>query len=492
MAVLPSAAHAANPDSTIIEHLSVWQRVPLAMQDNPAMHGKAYGSSFSEVAVSMDYRHQTEAFVEGDGDGFFLPQATVNTFLRLNERSAVWGSAGYMNGKQFGIKWNSTSDYDLLEPYILADTVGGDTHRERYSFSGGYQTLVGKVSLGAEALFHASHEYRDVDPRMRGIVTQLHIRGGVSAPWAGQDWGLAFDGNIYKQTNDVDFYDELGVKPEYQMTGLGTQYSRFSGDKRELYYKGGGFGLLLSSLPNSGNGIYGSARLEESRYKRVLASLNSMPLTNLRYETADITLGWRRDHSSQWDVSARFLFTKRAGDEWIAGQSASTFFPTIGKLTMYKNYRLDASLGAVYGHRSVRNDWHVTLRGGVRDNRQTYVYPERKLNASQAYGEIGAQWIHRLSKPMTLKADINAGYDGNTDSEISMPYANMTVPFINMVNHQFSYASADYTHAHAGIRLDYQLPRSAIGLFVSVGGGFVHCSTSENQGDLTAKIGLTF
>lgn len=76
-----------------------------------------------------------------------------------------------MTGKQYQVSWNSSSDYDLLNPYILADTLGGDTHCERYGFQGGYAVSKGKFQLGIEAIFRAEHEYRNVDPRMRGIVT---------------------------------------------------------------------------------------------------------------------------------------------------------------------------------------------------------------------------------------------------------------------------------------------------------------------------------
>lgn len=48
-----------------------------------------------------------------------------------------------MTGKQYQVSWNSSSDYDLLNPYILADTLGGDTHCERYGFQGGYAVSKG-------------------------------------------------------------------------------------------------------------------------------------------------------------------------------------------------------------------------------------------------------------------------------------------------------------------------------------------------------------
>lgn len=61
---------------------------------------------------------------------------------------------------------------------------------------------------------------------MRGIVTDLTLRLGTAYDFGKYQWAAGLEGNVYKQTNDVDFYRELGVIPEFQMTGLGTEYSR--------------------------------------------------------------------------------------------------------------------------------------------------------------------------------------------------------------------------------------------------------------------------
>lgn len=34
------------------------------------------------------------------------------------------------------LKWNETTDWELLYPYLLADLVGGDLSKEIYSFTG--------------------------------------------------------------------------------------------------------------------------------------------------------------------------------------------------------------------------------------------------------------------------------------------------------------------------------------------------------------------
>jgi len=488
-----SGAQVSTKDSARMEHQALNKKIlEETSWQNPAIHGNSFLQPYSEVYVQMDYQHQTASFVQEKGKGFALPEAKVETFLKLNKNTSVWGAASYMTGKQYDVKWNSSSDYDLLNPYVLADTLGGDTQRERYGFQGGYATRLDKVLLGAEAVFRAEHEYRDVDPRMRGIVTDLTLRLGTAYEIWKYRLGLGFEGNIYKQTNDVDFYRELGVIPEFQMTGLGTEYSRFSGDKRTLYYKGGGYGFVLSANPLSGGGFYGDANLWMRQYKRMLADLNALPLTQLFYNTAEVTVGWKQVGKRKMALSGSFLFTKRSGDESIVGKSDSQYFPVIGKLTMYKNYLMDAYLQGLYGMDMPKGSWCLMAKAGMTRNCERYVYPERKMEMAKVYGSLEGQWFKAMSKSLSLTVDVDASYYGNISSDILMPYANMTQAFTDMINYKYRFRKANYAVAHAKVRGDYSLRHSQLGLFAELGGGFVSCSESEQQVSVHAAVGITF
>ena len=235
----------ANVDSALVEHTTLGQLPRLESLRNPALHGLYYRTSFSALSLGLDLQRQSQAFVPEKGTGYTLPYLKVNTYHHLNEKSAVWGEASYTTGKQHAVRWNSTSDYDLLQPYVLADTVGGDTRRERYAIAGGYALRLNRWALGVEMRGRAEQEYRRRDPRMRGVVTDLTLRLGAGYELGRYRLAATFEGNIYRQTNSVAFYREESVIPEYQMTGLGTEYSRFSGDKRSLYHDGGGVAVML-------------------------------------------------------------------------------------------------------------------------------------------------------------------------------------------------------------------------------------------------------
>jgi hypothetical protein len=44
--------------------------------------------------------------------------------------------------------WNENADYDVIYPYVAADSIGGDMKFENYTFSGGYaKSLVPILSV---------------------------------------------------------------------------------------------------------------------------------------------------------------------------------------------------------------------------------------------------------------------------------------------------------------------------------------------------------
>ena len=475
-------SHAADTDSTLVEHTGLWQRVGELSCQNPALHGIAYRTTFSQLYLQADWQHQSLAFIPEKGDGYLLPAAHVDTYLRLNDHSTAWGHASYMNGQQRHIRWNSTSDYDLLEPYILADTVGGDTQHERYVFEGGYALHMDSWLIGAEMLFRADHEYRDIDPRMRGIANELILRLGASRQWCHYHWAFGFEGSVYKQRNTVEFYRELGVVPEYQMTGLGTDYARFSGDKRALQYDGGGVRLLFDVTPQQKDDFFAHLALGESRYHRMVTENYILPLTDLYTHSIEGRAGLMGPLSVYADIS----YTKRSGDEHIIGTSATTSFPDLGVLTMYKNHRVNTSLTTIYA----ATHWQIETRVGYQSDRQTYAYPERCMNSTHAFAELTGMTFHKPTNQMLLTCVLTVAHRHGLSSDLTMPFANMSSAFIEKARHTYAFAKADYTDLLAHLRCDYQL--KDYGLFASMNAGYTTCSADAHQLSGRLSIGITF
>ncbi len=487
--ILSAATAAAQaPDSAVVERNSIWRTTEQPAWDNPAIHKDAYRHSQTQISLSIDNKSESKPFTEEMGDGHTQPSVNVNTFLRLSERTSVWGRAAYMNGKTRNIRWNSSSDYQLLQPYVLADTIGGDTHKEGYYFSGAYATELGKIRLGTELLFRAEHEYRDRDPRMRGISTDLTMRAGAAREFGQHILGMALEGNVYKQTNSVDFYNELGVSPEFQMTGLGTYYARFSGDKRRLYFNGGGLCISASAAPTNGNGLFADIKIGQHRYHRVLADYNSMPLTDIYNEQIAANIGWKRTADSRLALFLHADHTKRTGDERVGGKSEVNAYPTIGRLTMYNSHFTNAYAAAAYG----RKAWNTLVKAGVTDQQEKYAYPQRRLSATHLYGEINGQLFIAPSKPLTLTFDALAAVHAAVNDEIDMPFADLSPAVTDYINHKYEFLKATTTTLALGARADHKLKDPRFSIFSAVKAATAISSAHASRFLLNISIGATF
>lgn len=475
-------------DSTLAEHVGLWRSVRKMAADNPALRNVIYRTSLSQLTLSFDDMSQTEAFRQELGDGLRQGMAGVNTFKRLSDNTSVWGTASYMYRQRSNVRWNSTTDFDILRPYVLADTLGGDTQGERYLFSGGYASRLGDLSLGAEMAFRAEQEYRDTDPRMRGVVTDLTLRGGAAYLTHGMWIGASLSANVYKQTNSVDFYNENGVIPEYQMTGLGTEYTRFSGDKRSLYHDGGGAALTLDLTPEDDKGLYAHITLDEHRYERKLADYNAMPLTKIYNEHAGVTVGWRKDEERRLDACVGADYTRRSGDENVGGESYAGSYPIIATLTMYKESDVDVYARAAYGH----GGWTMTLKAGYVNNEETYSYPNRNMSTGHVYGTFDTQYMTSMRGGTKLTFDAGLSHSHCLKNSITMPYANMEKAFVSMIKDTFRFAKAHYTTVGLAARADFPLTGKTYGVFAAARAGITMCSENESQTDLSLSAGMTF
>ncbi len=472
----------------LAEHLSLSNDAMTIARGNPALMEMAYKTSLTQFGVVLDWQDFSEAFVLQKGMGHTLATIKADTYLRMSPRSAVWGKAAYMTGKMRGIKWSSVADYDLLAPDVLGDSVGGDTRREQYVFEGGYASRVKLWRLGGEMLFRAEQEYRKVDPRVRSIVSDLTLRAGAAREFGSTNLALSMEGNIYRQTNSVDFYKPLGSVPEYQLMGLGAVYARFSGDINDLFYKGGGIKLQADLIPTA-DGLLATVQVAQHHYERVARLLNSLPLTTLYNREVAARVGWRHSAKLNYAVWGDFKYNRRTSDQHLAGTSSSQIYPVIATLTMYKSNTLATSLTAIVG-REGRIGWNVKAQVGYVSSEQEFVYPHRAMDYGHAYGNLTGQVIASVSRSWFLTAMAGGNYRGNISKRLVLPLALMEPHFVEMLNHNYRFKSANYAIAHASLRADYHFARSRFSIFLEGGYDYTHCTEREHQNNVHFTIGI--
>lgn len=479
-----------NSQFAIVEHQALFNDVHELSWRNPAMMEGAYRHSLTHFYLTADWQKKSASFVLQKGSGHFVAAVKADSYIRLGNNTAVWGKASYTTGKNHDIKWNSVADYDLLEPDILGDTTGGDTRSEKYVFEGGYSTHRGRWHLGGEMLFRAEQEFRKVDPRMRSIVSDLTLRAGAGYDIAHYTLGFSFQGNIYRQTNSVDFYKPLGSIPEYQLMGLGEVYTRFSGDINDLIIKGGGIRLQLDLAPvEAYSGIIANAWISQHRYERVARLLNSLPLTTLYNKEAGLRAGWKQNGWLDYALWADYQFNRRSSDQHIAGTSSSQIYPVIAHLTMFKNHIINTSLNAIIGHKGATS-WWVKTRGGYTGNRQSFVYPRRTMKYGHAFGHVEGQVIYNTSKNWTITTQVEGSYYACVNDNLLLPLANMEPHFIDMIEHNYNILKSNFTNAGARFRADYRVGRSRYSVFGELQYDITICSNHEYQNHIVVSLGV--
>lgn len=300
--------------------------------DNPAMRPFEMPVSISRIGASFESRDKSA-------------DLKATTYIRTAS-STLWGNAGYRNGKQKSIRWNETSDPDIIYPYFSADSIGGDINFEQYSLAGGYADRVGRFILGASIAYNAGLYYRDVDPRPRNVTGRLEAAvGGSTCAGAVGNIGLSCSYMRYKQTNDIDFVSEMGKTKIYHLTGLGNHYRRFAGSDDDSTYDGNFFALSAQLYPSQPSGFVASAKASRFSFRKILTGLNSLPLCRAWHNQIEFEAGYRDDRGA---LLLSFEAYRRHGIENIFGDASSNIYPQIGELEMYADNSRTLALTAIH------------------------------------------------------------------------------------------------------------------------------------------------
>ena len=107
----------------------VWQNAAFRFDQRPF--------TLTVISVKGLYDQRGNAALAQEGNGKKDFSAEVNSFLVLNQSSRLFGQASYRNGRRKNVVWNENSDYSMLYPYVVGDSIGGFMKEEEYKFSGG-------------------------------------------------------------------------------------------------------------------------------------------------------------------------------------------------------------------------------------------------------------------------------------------------------------------------------------------------------------------
>ncbi|MDE6395631.1 MAG: hypothetical protein K2K77_09830, partial [Duncaniella sp.] len=282
VATFGCAAAQSRPDISVLREtgLPLWQIRDAVCASGPATMERFDSLSLSTIGLTVRYDRQSEAVMQQLGRGGHDFTVGACSYTRLSPSSCVWGSAGFRTGVTRDVRWTDCIDYLRVAPYVLGDAVGGDMSSREYTFSGGYAKEFGRWSVGAEAAYRAEIAYRDRDPRIKTVVSDLTVGLGTSYA-VSRRYVLGLDAaiDIYRQNCDLDFYNPVNDINTYPLTGLGTYYKRFTGNtNKNSGYQSDGYSAGLQLVSADGYGINSSVDISHSRMEQRLRNYNNLTL----------------------------------------------------------------------------------------------------------------------------------------------------------------------------------------------------------------------
>ena len=360
--------------------------------------------SYSSAAASFDLREEENgAYIPEEGDALMQGRFDARSFLRLKGNSAVSGRVGYRRAVKQDVVLNETSDYELLRPYVLIDTVGGNLQHEQYSFQGAWMRRSDKLVYSVSGSYKAVHEYRSFDPRPRNISSDFKadISLGYLYPHGNVIGYLGY--RKYHQRQDVTFMSNTGANTTlFHSTGLGNDYYRFrsTGVFAATRYAGHGFEAGAVGAAASGKLHYGLSynRLEVTRH---LSNQNDAPLSDLRTGILNSFASCRI--SPAFAVETDIEHERRRGDENVIDCAASGIYDDILSLDMYAQDMTDVLLTGVFRIERRYGTWYLMPSMRWLHFSEEYVYPSSWMRFSTLSGRLSGgfsaikgMWLYDL------------------------------------------------------------------------------------------------
>lgn len=469
------------------EHQSAVQHPALAVFANPALQPLRYQHSLSQVALGYDYRDEEQPLWAEKGDGYHGMLFRANTYTRTSSNNVVWGQAAYSNGKRLNQQWSENADFARIYPYVTADTIGGDMQTELYQFCGGYAHRGQRVSYGAQMSYQSGMDYRDHDPRPK--CTTLHVDFTLGGAYQLTPRHLvALYGMVgkYNQQQSVSFMNPRGVSMLYHMTGLGTHYYRFKGDRNNTRYDG--MQWRLGASLSSADGVGPSVALSTGKehIQKQLTDEHHLPLCDINEWHHRAELAWRQQYRY---VRVSADWRQRKGSERIY-DSGVTFYKEITKLEAFQNDSWQVALEGGWQLQPSRQlAIDIIPKVGYSGQQMSYTSPARQSDYSHLLATTQCQmrWQHGSG---LLSATLLGGYQARLSDCLTLADAADFPAAIPTVEQNHRIQSSSCALVDASLRYDLALSRFLSTVFVEADCSFRHYQIGTNSVSLFLTAGV--
>ena len=457
---------------------------------NPANQHYARHYSLSELSAGYSSAaQQTNIQQLGNGIRQFLIKA--QSYYKINSENTVFGNAHYKNGKRKNVRWNESSDYQIIYPYVTADSIGGDLSYEEYSFSGGYAKAFNKITLGISADYRALMEYRDIDPRPKNTVSDLNVSTGISLNISDHYvLGSALNLQKYTQSNNLKFFSELGAPAVYHMVGLGVYNKLLTGNKLSSYYDGRSYGANVQFFPKDRNGFGLLLGYHQFGYEKIMTEFqNLVASTILENQYEGEVSYFKKSKEKFWGAKIGLFYTDRTGKENIFDNQSTTSYIKIAEHTKYTNQATSVVFSGLYYVPNPELSWSIAPSFTLKNTAEKYLDPLRTIDLQQGIGRLDFA-ISKLLSPSLLNVSASLEHNWILSSEMELSDRKANLIF-NMLDYNFTFLSSSYTKINLAARWDYKY-QPDLNFFVKTSLDYYSFPQKQNNTFFQMSIGLTF
>lgn len=431
---------------------------------NPSGMYYARDYSISSFQLRGEYLHRDEAMTVQTGRGHLLGNVEATSYMRLGQNIVVWGKATFTTGSRRDIRWNNSGDYELVGPYVLGDSVGGDLATRSYSFMGGYAGEHKGWTWGAQAAYRATIDYRNRDPRDKIVISDLGIKAGASRRVSsGYTIGLGGALRVYNQESDITFYNPNNEIRTYALTGLGTFYSRFSGNSGySTAYTGLGYSSNLSLLSTSSTGLFLTGDFTYLPIRQILRDYNNLELTRAQNHYMTLHGGYVMQAGKvALAPSLHALFHRQVGFENLYGTSVGNNYVRIGtRRTYYRDrigVRLELPVTVSLNH-TMLLDVRPAVAAGY--DHEDYRQPSRVLESSALTPALAVRYSWRASHSLNLSLEAIGNHTSASAHRMRLTALDTSSEIGRMVVHNFTMHTADATTYGGSIGAEWAFRQS--------------------------------
>ncbi|MCJ7935820.1 MAG: hypothetical protein MUW56_19885 [Chryseobacterium sp.] len=441
----------------IREEYSFERKLKNNINTNPASHMGARKYSITTFSV-MTEDHDTPNALQQKGKGKSVWGAETSTLQIPDSNTVVWGNASYTQGKNKQMLWNENDDYDLIYPYVAADSVGGTMKFENYSFSGGYAKRINSFTMGIAGSYKAGLSYRDIDPRPKNISAHFSLALGANKMMFDQfKIGAYLEAEKYTQKHDLSFVSNQGFPMIYNMTGLGNYNELLSGKLRQAYYEGWTYGGGIQIFEAANRNWYFNFGMKKLNLDKFLTEFTDLNASKIDEQQLNFSLGKIFDAGKiMWGLSADGSSMERKGTENLFLNDNSRNYIQIGALEKY-NHKISNLLfkGLLQIGKEAKSSF-IPFLGWIQE-KEKYSNPLSIVEINRLVYGADYQWLKTFDPSLALSVGIGISMT-DVYKKNSVFSSSGKVSINQMLQENYAFQSSDFWQARMDVKFHFSFP----------------------------------